>query len=184
MATGPGRKREYRAGTILEVPVDHAIPTCEECGETYLTTAEAEALDVRLQQAHTEYCKRLVDSVRKRANVTQRELEVALGVTPTYLSHLVSGRKQASLQLVRLLQAYAVHPDEVTRHLRGGDWVTAMSAHMPCSGQYRPSGTLHVGTFRVDGGTPRSHLRVVRASPYATPPSLLVGPDAGEVDAA
>ena len=44
-ATGPGRTREYRAGITLEIPEDLAIPTCRKCGETYLTTAEAEALE-------------------------------------------------------------------------------------------------------------------------------------------
>ena len=40
MSTGPGR---YRCGTA--VPDDLPVATCQGCGETYLTTAEAEALD-------------------------------------------------------------------------------------------------------------------------------------------
>ena len=130
--TGPHRMREFRPGVTLEVPPDVGIATCEDCGETYLTTAEATALEERLQWAYAAYCEGLIDEVRRQAGVTQRELERALGVTPTYLSHITAGRKQASLPLVRLLQAYAVHPDEALRHLRGGDWRAVL--------QSRPTG--------------------------------------------
>jgi len=62
MATGPGRRREYRPGITLEVPEDHAIPTCASCGETYLTTAEAVALEERLKEAYVACCGQLEES--------------------------------------------------------------------------------------------------------------------------
>lgn len=123
--TGLGRTHEYRPGIALPVPGDFPMLTCAECGETYLNDSEAEHLEQRLQQAYAMYCRALIDAVRARAGVTLRELEKAAGVTPTYFSHVTSGRKQPSLTLVRLLQAFALHPQEVHRHLDGLDWQRA-----------------------------------------------------------
>lgn len=126
---GLGRTYEHRPGITLPIPSDFATPTCTECGETHLNDSDAERLEQRLQEAYSMYCRALIDAARERANVTLRELERAAGVTPTYLSHVTSGRKQPSLTLVRLLQAFALHPREVHRHLDGFDWQRA----------YRPS---------------------------------------------
>jgi len=41
---GPGRKHEFRQ-KLLDVPDDFSIATCEECGETYMTLREAQALE-------------------------------------------------------------------------------------------------------------------------------------------
>lgn len=126
MVTGEGRTREYRPGIKLAVPDDFGIPTCQGCGETYLTTAEAQALEERLKHVYAEYCRTLIDAASKGGGVTRKELERAAGVTPTYFSHVTSGRKQASLALVRLLQAFVLYPSEIERHLRGADWHTAV----------------------------------------------------------
>lgn len=120
--TGTGRMHEYRPGIVLPIPNGLPIPTCEECGETYLNDSEAGYLERRLKEAFVAYCQELIGVVRARAGVTLRELEKAAGVTPTYFSHVASGRKQPSLTLIRLLQAFAVNPEEVHRHLRGIGW--------------------------------------------------------------
>ena len=119
---GSGRMFEYRPGISLEIPVDFSVSTCELCGETYLTDRDAAELEKRLSTAYASYCGELIDAVRERAGVTLRQVEKAAGVTPTYLSHVTSGRKLASLTLIRLLQAYAIYPKEVHRHLAGNDW--------------------------------------------------------------
>jgi transcriptional regulator with XRE-family HTH domain len=126
--SGANRTHEYLSGVTLPVPADFAIPTCRECGETYLTTDEAEALERTLEVAFTEYCRNLVDTIRSRAGVTLKEVERAAGVTATYLSHVLSGRKRLSLSKVRLLQAFAIHPSEVRRHLEGRGWQHAARA--------------------------------------------------------
>ena len=41
-----GRSRELRAGVVFGVPESVLIATCRECGETYLTTDQAERLEV------------------------------------------------------------------------------------------------------------------------------------------
>jgi transcriptional regulator with XRE-family HTH domain len=136
---GPGRTHEFRPGITLPIPNDLLINTCEECGETYLIDSEADQLEQRLHESYAAYCKELIEVTRERAGVTLRELERAAGVTPTYFSHITSGRKQPSLTLVRLLQAFAVHPQEIHRHLEGQDWKRA----------YRQQETkpLFVGTY-------------------------------------
>ena len=45
LAGGPGRAREYRLGIVLAIPEDFPTATCQNCGETYLTGAEAEQLE-------------------------------------------------------------------------------------------------------------------------------------------
>ncbi len=44
LSTGAGRTHPVRAGLSVAVPNAFPIATCQLCGETYLTTAEAEAL--------------------------------------------------------------------------------------------------------------------------------------------
>lgn len=119
--TGVGRTYEYRPG--IKLPIPEAFPTnvCDECGELYLTAEEAEQLEQALEPAFAEYCNDLVDTACTRAGVTIRDLEQAAGVTHTYLSKVKNG-KQASVSLLRLLQAFARFPDEVHRHLAGTDY--------------------------------------------------------------
>ena len=94
-----GRTREYRRGVLLPVPDDFPIPTCVGCGEEYLSVAEAEALD-RLQQPvfverQKRHCGEVVDRIKATHGVTLRAIEQACGVTGTYLSHVLAGRKRA-----------------------------------------------------------------------------------------
>jgi transcriptional regulator with XRE-family HTH domain len=116
-----GRVEEYRRGVPLPIPEDFAIPTCPTCGEEYFTVELSEALAklqaplfAEWQRAH---CEPLVDRIRKAHEITLRELEEACGVTGTYLSHVLAGRKEASLTLIRLLEAYAAAPKELARQL-------------------------------------------------------------------
>lgn len=120
--TGPGRVREFRSGVMLDIPADFPVLTCSECGEMYLSAEESADLERAQERAYTAYVADLIETVMDRAQVTLRELERASALTPTYLSHVKSGRKQLSLSLVRLLQGFALHPEEVKRHLAGRDW--------------------------------------------------------------
>jgi transcriptional regulator with XRE-family HTH domain len=80
-----------------------------------MTPAISESLDailkreyLRKQVRHCEVCVKLI---RERHGVTQQEIEDALGITRSYLSHLLAGSKEASLQMVRQLTAFAVSPE-------------------------------------------------------------------------
>jgi hypothetical protein len=125
MIGGAGRKRQFRPGVELRIPDDFLIATCRECHETYLTAAEAKALEAALVPEYARHCKRLIDAACARANVTMRQLERAAGVTQTYFSHITAGRKLPSLALTRLLEAFALYPSEIERHLSGINWESA-----------------------------------------------------------
>ncbi|HEX7604327.1 MAG TPA: helix-turn-helix transcriptional regulator, partial [Polyangiaceae bacterium] len=125
----PGRMREYRRGVPLPVPDDFGIPTCAGCGEEYLSVEQAEALDALQAPAYakwqTEHLTKVIRQIQAAHGVTQRDIEGACGVTGTYLSHVLSGRKEASATLVSLLEAYSLYPLEFQRRREGGSWDAA-----------------------------------------------------------
>jgi transcriptional regulator with XRE-family HTH domain len=132
---GPGRTEEYRRGVLLPVPADFEIPTCPTCGERYLSAERGERL-ARLQAPMFAEWQRalvapLVAAIRKENGVTLRQIERACGVSDTYLSHVVAGRKEASLTLIRLLEAFAHAPSEFIRQLNGEPWSLAVVASAP-----------------------------------------------------
>jgi hypothetical protein len=79
----------------------------------------------------------LVDDIVRRHSVTKRRVAAALGITPSYLSNLGAGDKNASQTLLRLLHAFAASPKEFQHALRGdplddvdtwGMWSTVANA--------------------------------------------------------
>lgn len=127
---GPGRTYEYRRGVRLPVPSTFEIPTCNDCGERYFSSERSEALDALLKPVFAEWqtahCNEVVERIQARHGTTLRELERACGVTPTYLSHILSGRKAPSDMLVFLLEAYALTPAEFVRRKDGVPWADAL----------------------------------------------------------
>lgn len=126
----PGRRREFRTGMMLDVPESFPIATCRQCGETYLTTEEAERLEAVLADQLATECQKLVATIQARTGFTQKQIEAVCGVTPTYLSHVLAGRKQPSATLLRLLECFAVHPEEARRQQDGVPWTAIMAAGM------------------------------------------------------
>ncbi len=124
--SGSGRKHEYRRGLAMPVPDDFTIPTCSDCGELFLSEEEYDRLFDLQKPAFIEWQKKhlgdVVKSIRDRHAVRLRDVERACGVTGTYLSHVLAGRKEASATLIGLLEAFARHPAEFRRQLDGGDW--------------------------------------------------------------
>lgn len=123
LRTGPGRMREYRRGVSLEIPEDVGIPTCVACGEESMVPEVSDELDRRLgevyraQQAQT--IRLCVDTIRLRHSVTQQQIEGACGVTASYLSHLMSGRRETSITLMRLIEIFALFPDAFEHAMSG-----------------------------------------------------------------
>lgn len=172
MKTGPGREYAYRRGVQLPVPESFGIPTCTDCGEEYLTVERAEELEALLkpvfaarQRAH---CTAVVNRIRAIHGVTLREIEEACAVTPTYLSHVLAGRREASATLVYLLEAYALAPAEFARRRKGVRWEDAV-ASAPTS--FQPVQTTVVGSIQLSSGTsPLSVLAGEYRSPQGLPP--------------
>lgn len=121
--TGSGRTFELRRGLALELPEDLEIATCDnpECGEMAFDDAMlahvSEQLQPKLAQLQAEHIAMLTDTLQKQTGCSLREIELACGVTPTYLSHVRRGGKDASEVLVGLLEAFAIYPDEFKRRL-------------------------------------------------------------------
>lgn len=167
-ATGPGRRSEYRRGIELPVPDDFAIPTCEECGEEYFTATLAKRLAKRQAPAYEAWLKEraaaLIDQLRDQHATTQWHLESACGVTRTYFSHLVRGKRKPSLTLVRLLESFAASPAVLERYLPGrGAKPASFTAEALRSG-------VTVGTF--GSFTSRTATGISLASPECTESNL------------
>lgn len=72
--------------------------------------------------AQAAHFRRLVDILSLRDGVTQKDIVRACGVTPSFFSRVVNGRRKASLTLTRLLEAYVECQSEMRRHLEGRPW--------------------------------------------------------------
>lgn len=135
LQTGPGRTREYLRGVWLAVPDDFGTPVCSDCKEEYMAPEVSERLDALLRESLTVRINQCVKIIQTRDGVTQQQIEDALGVTRSYLSHLRAGRKEPSGPLVKLLELCALSADNF---------------HHLCERQ--PFAILSVGLFVVSGG--------------------------------
>ncbi len=134
MRSGAGRSHEYRRDLALPVPDAFEIPTCVQCGEIYLNEDGYRALADAQKPAFLEWQKKhlaeVIDTIKSAHGVRLRDVERAADVTATYLSHLLGGRNEASQTLINLLEAFALHPGEFQRKLRGKSWEAAKIATM------------------------------------------------------
>lgn len=123
---GPGRLAEYRRGVTLPVPSDFELPICQGCGEQYFTVERGERLYKLQKPAYEEWLRlqaaKLIKHIQAESQVTLANLEYACGVSHTYFSQLQNGKRNPSLALVRLLEAFASYPAELARHRKGEAW--------------------------------------------------------------
>jgi hypothetical protein len=123
LKTGVGRTKEFRRGDPpMPVPEDFAIPTCMECGESYLQVDQEAALNTILEAAYREWSKghlrAIVDGLMRRTEATLSEVACVLGLTTSFLQALLDGELTVSIGTERLLEAYAVYPPAFEVHLR------------------------------------------------------------------
>lgn len=105
-----GRTREYLRGVRLPIPDDFGIPTCMKCGEESMNVEVSEPLDKLLGEHLCSKLRAQVGTLRGRHGVTQQQIEDALGVTRSYLSHLLAGRNEPSPTLVKMLALFVDVP--------------------------------------------------------------------------
>ncbi len=108
----PGRTMAYRTFPALAIPVDFPIPTCNRCRAEYL---DAETTAELLPLLEREYQRELSRRVRAALEVlsphiSQRRLEIQIGLSQGYLSRLRAGTGKPSPQLVALLTLLARDP--------------------------------------------------------------------------
>jgi len=124
--SGTGRTREYSRGFKVPIPDDFVLPTCSRCGEIYvLPEMEAKLTAVlrkRFLEMQSSHYRELVDILALRNGVKQMDIVRACGVTPSYMSHILNGKRKASTTLTRLLEAFAVCNTEFMRHVEGRHW--------------------------------------------------------------
>jgi hypothetical protein len=123
MLPAVGETREFRTGTRVEIPRGTPIPKCGECGEIYFSRADDVRIDKIIRRVvairEAEHYRECVARLQRTRNVTVRDIERACGVTATYLSHVMGGRRVPSATLTRLLEAFVACPSELERHLSG-----------------------------------------------------------------
>ena len=140
-----GRKREVRRGVFLEIPEDFGIPTCVACGEESMVPEVSEPLDRLLSEMYVarqaETARSCIGTIQERHGVTQQQVEAACGVTASYLSHVTSGKREASRTLMRLIEVFALFPEAFDYALRGQPFDKHMVSlfAIPARRTYRPS---------------------------------------------
>lgn len=105
-----GRTREYVRGVHLPVPADFEIPTCDRCGDEFMSPEISEQLDQTMKGL---LCARFAESVQiivGRHGVSQLQVEDAARVTRSYFSHVCAGRKEPSGTLALLLEIFERFP--------------------------------------------------------------------------
>ena len=119
--TGKGRTRPYRVFAALPVPDDCLIPACRRCGAQYLDDETIAALRPVLERVYVAELQRLAAlHIRRlpRRLISQRRLELLLGLSQGYLSRLAAGDGVPSAQLVLLLGHLADGAPESIENLK------------------------------------------------------------------
>lgn len=115
----PGRTVRFRNMKALSVPEDLPIPTCGRCGAEYVDPQTAARIDVALMETYRNalrrWVRRAIDIVTEY--ISQRRLELLLGLSQGYLSRLRAGHGNPSPELVSHLALMAHDPPARLREL-------------------------------------------------------------------
>lgn len=111
---GPGRTLRYKAMQRLPVPEDLVIPTCDHCGEQWISPADAKRIDAALEVVYRHELLARVQAVLPDPKDADR-IERDLGLSRGYLSRLRSGRKIPSEPLLAVLTLIHERPSALKR---------------------------------------------------------------------
>lgn len=105
----PGRTLHFRNIRALAVPEDIPIPTCTRCHAEYIDPGTAARLESALLKTYREELnyrvRQAIDAVTRY--ISQRKLELLLGLSQGYLSRLRAGHGNPSPELVSHLALLA-----------------------------------------------------------------------------
>lgn len=108
----PGRTARFRTMKALPVPEDIPIPTCGRCGAECIDPETAALLNAVLAETYRSVlrrrARRVIDIVT--GHISQRRLELLLGLSQGYLSRLRAGHSSPSPELVSHLAVLAIDP--------------------------------------------------------------------------
>lgn len=108
----PGRTIHYKTIVALLFPADLEAPTCSRCKAEYLDAETSQRLDGILAALYLAELRRLASEAIKtlRPYISQRKLELQLGLSQGYLSRLLTDAGHPSPPLVLLLAQLAKDP--------------------------------------------------------------------------
>lgn len=112
--TAAGRRSRHKAIQNLPVPDDLAIPTCNHCGEQWISPADAKRIDAALEVVYRQELLARVRAVLPDPKDADR-IERDLGLSRGYLSRLRTGRKIPSEPLVAILALIHQQPSVLKR---------------------------------------------------------------------
>lgn len=117
----PGRTASYRNMRALPVPAHFPIPTCSRCHQEFIDPQTASELDGVLRELYRSSLKarvrRAIDQLTEV--ISQRRLEMLLGLSQGYLSRLRAGDGTPSPELVNHLALIARDPRARLKEIEG-----------------------------------------------------------------
>jgi hypothetical protein len=105
----PGRTAPYKSIPNLPVPADLEIPTCDHCGEEWMTPEDAARIDAALDLVYRQELLRRLRAVLPDAKEAGR-IERDLGLSRGYLSRLRKTTRPPSESLLAILALFRAHP--------------------------------------------------------------------------
>ncbi len=120
----PARSVSYRVFSALSLPADLPVPTCSRCHAECLDLETTERLHQVLPRIYEAELRRLAGQELRALSpyVSQRRLELIIGLAQGYLSRLLAQAGNPSSALVLLLGLIAKDPqarlDEVQAYWR------------------------------------------------------------------
>ena len=110
--TGQGRKTSFRVFPSLPIPNALPIPTCARCLSEYTDLATEADLTRELELVYLDTLRGLASrAIRRLSNhISQRKLELRLGLSQGYLCRIAAGAGNPSSALVALLHLLVRDP--------------------------------------------------------------------------
>ena len=117
---GVGRTIPYRTLPALALPCDLVIAKCRRCKSLFIEQSESPEIRWRLQALYVKSLQRRIRTALEvlSQRISQRQLELLLGLSQGYLSRLKGGAGNPSSELVLLLALLSLNPAKHLATLR------------------------------------------------------------------
>ena len=117
---GVGRTIPYRTLPALALPCDLVIAKCRRCKSLFIEQSESPEIRWRLQALYVKSLQRRIRTALEvlSQRISQRQLELLLGLSQGYLSRLKAGAGNPSSELVLLLALLSLNPAKHLATLR------------------------------------------------------------------
>lgn len=119
-STGVNRTIPYRTLPALPLPSDLVIACCKRCKSLFPEQSAPDELRLRLQALYVESLQSRIRTALAvlKQSISQRRLELLLGLSQGYLSRLKAGAGNPSSELVLLLALLSLDPEKQLANLQ------------------------------------------------------------------